>query len=95
VREFLRRGIVADVSCAGGKIICMSSVHQETPQAEYANYATSPAAYQSLMELVPYRRIAATLDDLVPAEHFRDESRSVPCARLSPPITLAGKGLRI
>ena len=27
VREFLRRGVVDSVSCAAGKIICMSSVH--------------------------------------------------------------------
>src|SRR6185437_3244206 len=29
VREFLRRGVVPSVSSAAGKIICMSSVHQE------------------------------------------------------------------
>jgi glucose 1-dehydrogenase len=103
VREFLRRGIVATVSCAAGKIICMSSVHQEIPWTGHANYATSkggimmmmrslaqevaphhirvngiapgairtpintaawstPAAYQSLMELVPYRRIGEPED---------------------------------
>lgn len=103
VREFLRRGIVATVSCAAGKIICMSSVHQEIPWAGHANYATSKggimmmmrslaqevaphhirvngiapgairtpintsawstrAAYQSLMELVPYRRIGEPED---------------------------------
>jgi glucose 1-dehydrogenase len=103
VREFLRRGIVAAVSCAAGKIICMSSVHQEIPWAGHANYATSkggimmmmrslaqevaphhirvngiapgairtpintaawstPAAYKSLMELVPYRRIGEPED---------------------------------
>ena len=103
VREFLRRGIVATVSCAAGKIICMSSVHQEIPWAGHANYATSkggimmmmrslaqevaphrirvnsiapgairtpintsawstPAAYKSLMELVPYGRIGEPED---------------------------------
>ena len=31
IREFLRRGVVPSVSCAAGKIICMSSVHQEIP----------------------------------------------------------------
>ncbi len=103
VREFLRRGIVDAVSCAAGKIICMSSVHQEIPWAGHANYATSkggimmmmrslaqevaphhirvnsiapgairtpintaawstPAAYNSLMELVPYRRIGEPED---------------------------------
>ncbi len=31
IREFLRRGVVPSVSSAAGKIICMSSVHQEIP----------------------------------------------------------------
>ncbi len=103
VREFLRRGVVATVSCAAGKIICMSSVHQEVPWSGHANYATSkggimmmmrslaqevaphrirvngiapgairtpintaawstPTAYKSLMELVPYGRIGEPED---------------------------------
>jgi glucose 1-dehydrogenase len=103
VREFLRRGVVEKVSCAAGKIICMSSVHQEIPWAGHANYAASkggimmmmqsiaqeyaphrirvnsiapgairtpinkPAwdtqqAYQSLMTLIPYRRIGEPID---------------------------------
>jgi glucose 1-dehydrogenase len=41
VREFRRRGVVADVSRAAGKIICMSSVHQEIPWAGHLNYAAS------------------------------------------------------
>src|SRR5262245_33514537 len=41
VREFLRRGIVPTVSCAAGKIICMSSVHEVIPWAGHANYAAS------------------------------------------------------
>jgi glucose 1-dehydrogenase len=103
VREFLRRGIVPAVSCAAGKIICMSSVHEVIPWAGHANYAASkggvmmlmkslaqevaphhvrvnsiapgairtpintaawstPAAYRSLMELVPYKRIGEPED---------------------------------
>lgn len=103
VREFLRRGVVEAVSCAAGKIICMSSVHQEVPWSGHANYATSkggimmmmrslaqevapqrvrvngiapgairtpintaawstPAAYNSLMKLVPYGRIGEPED---------------------------------
>ncbi len=103
VREFLRRGVVEKVSCAAGKIICMSSVHQEIPWAGHANYAASKGgimmmmmsiaqeyaphgvrvngiapgaiqtpinkaawdtsqAYQSLMTLVPYRRIGEPID---------------------------------
>jgi glucose 1-dehydrogenase len=50
VREFLRRGVVASVSSAAGKIICMSSVHQEIPWAGHANYATSKGGIKLLME---------------------------------------------
>jgi glucose 1-dehydrogenase len=60
VAEFLRRGVVPAVSCAAGKIICMSSVHQEIPWAGHANYATSKGGIKLLMEslaqeLAPHR----------------------------------------
>ncbi|MGA2289521.1 SDR family oxidoreductase [Bradyrhizobium sp.] len=50
VREFLRRGVVAAVSSAAGKIICMSSVHQEIPWAGHVNYASSKGGIKQLME---------------------------------------------
>lgn len=50
VREFSRRGVVPAVSCAAGKIICMSSVHQEIPWAGHANYASSKGGIRMLME---------------------------------------------
>jgi glucose 1-dehydrogenase len=50
VREFLRRGVVPSVSCAAGKIICMSSVHQEIPWGGHANYAASKGGIKLLME---------------------------------------------
>jgi glucose 1-dehydrogenase len=50
IREFLRRGVVDSVSCAAGKIICMSSVHQEIPWAGHANYASSKGGIMMLME---------------------------------------------
>jgi glucose 1-dehydrogenase len=103
IREFLRRGVVDTVSCAAGKIICMSSVHQEIPWSGHANYASSKGgikmmmqsiaqevapsrirvnsiapgairtpintaawqtkqAYESLMTLVPYKRIGEPID---------------------------------
>ncbi|TPL75266.1 SDR family oxidoreductase [Mesorhizobium sp. B2-3-13] len=49
-REFLRRGVVSSVSRAAGKIICMSSVHQEIPWAGHANYASSKGGIKLLME---------------------------------------------
>ncbi len=50
VREFSRRGVVPPVSCAAGKIICMSSVHQEIPWGGHANYASSKGGIKMLME---------------------------------------------
>ena len=50
IREFLRRGVVPSISSAAGKIICMSSVHQEIPWAGHANYATSKGGIRLLME---------------------------------------------
>ena len=107
VREFKRRGMDRKVSIAAGKIICMSSVHQQIPWGGHVNYAASkggvmlmmksiaqelapqrirvnaiapgairtpintaawdtPAAYESLMTLVPYNRIGEP-DDIAQA----------------------------
>jgi glucose 1-dehydrogenase len=41
VRHFKERGVQAPVSCAAGKIICMSSVHEIIPWAGHGNYAAS------------------------------------------------------
>ncbi|SDM76728.1 glucose 1-dehydrogenase [Methylobacterium phyllostachyos] len=49
-REFLKRGVVPSVSKAAGKIICMSSVHQEVPWAGHVNYASSKGGIKMLME---------------------------------------------
>jgi glucose 1-dehydrogenase len=49
VREFRRRGVVRQVSCAAGKIICMSSVHQVIPWAGHINYAASKGGVHLLM----------------------------------------------
>lgn len=103
VREFKRRGVRPEVSCAAGKIVCMSSVHDTIPWAGHVNYAASkggvmlmmksiaqevaahrirvnaispgairtpintaawdtPEAYDSLMRLIPYRRIGEPED---------------------------------
>jgi glucose 1-dehydrogenase len=50
IREFLRRGVVPSVSSAAGKIICMSSVHQQIPWGGHANYATSKGGIKLMME---------------------------------------------
>jgi len=50
VREFLRRGVVPARSCAAGKIICMSSVHEVIPWAGHVNYAASKGGINMLMK---------------------------------------------
>jgi glucose 1-dehydrogenase len=50
IRLFEQKGVVPQVSCAAGKIICMSSVHQEIPWAGHANYASSKGGIKLLME---------------------------------------------
>ena len=50
VREFLRHGVVPDVSSAAGKIICMSSVHEVIPWGGHVNYAASKGGVMQLMK---------------------------------------------
>ncbi|MEO6639426.1 MAG: SDR family oxidoreductase [Ginsengibacter sp.] len=50
VKEFLRRGVVAERSSAAGKIICMSSVHEVIPWAGHVNYAASKGGVNLMMK---------------------------------------------
>ena len=60
VKEFKRRGVKKEISCAAGKIIHISSVHEVIPWAGHANYAASKGGIKMLMktiaqETAPYR----------------------------------------
>jgi glucose 1-dehydrogenase len=60
VRLFKRQGVRAQVSCAAGKIICVSSVHDIIPWAGHVNYAASKGGVMMMMksiaqEVAPYR----------------------------------------
>jgi glucose 1-dehydrogenase len=60
VREFKRRGVVPEVSCAAGKIISMSSVHEVIPWAGHVNYAASKGGVMLMtkslaQEVAPFR----------------------------------------
>ena len=52
IREFKRRGVNTDVSCAAGKIICMSSVHDTIPWAGHVNYAASKGGVMLMMKSI-------------------------------------------
>lgn len=49
-REFLRRGVVPEVSRAAGKIVCISSVHEVIPWAGHVNYAASKGGVMLMMK---------------------------------------------
>jgi glucose 1-dehydrogenase len=60
VREFKRRGVRREVSCAAGKILCISSVHEVIPWAGHVNYAASKGGVMLMMksiaqEVAPFR----------------------------------------
>jgi glucose 1-dehydrogenase len=60
IGEFKRRGVRPEISCAAGKILCMSSVHEVIPWAGHVNYAASKGGVMLMMksiaqEVAPYR----------------------------------------
>ncbi|MET8807855.1 SDR family oxidoreductase [Streptomyces sp. NPDC004546] len=104
-KEFLRRGIVPEVSCAAGKIICMSSVHQIIPWSGHVNYAASKGGVQMMMEtlaqeLAPKRiRVNAVAPGAIKtpinrsawetAEAQQDLMRLIPYKRIGDPEDIA------
>lgn len=52
VREFKRRGVVQEVSCSAGKVICISSVHETIPWAGHVNYAASKGGVLLMMKSI-------------------------------------------
>lgn len=60
IREWKRRGPRPEVSCATGKLVCVSSVHEVIPWAGHVNYAASKGGVMLLMkslaqEVAPWR----------------------------------------
>lgn len=52
VRRFIKQGVRDGVSCAAGKVICMSSVHEVIPWAGHVNYAASKGGVNLMMQSV-------------------------------------------
>jgi glucose 1-dehydrogenase len=105
VREFKRRGVQADVSCAAGKIICMSSVHDTIPWAGHVNYAASKGGVMLMMksiaqEVAPWRiRVNAIAPGAIRTpintaawstpEAYADLMRLIPYKRIGEPEDIA------
>lgn len=49
-REFIRRGVVPELSCSAGKIICLVSVHDGIPGAGQTSYAASKGGVQMMVK---------------------------------------------
>ncbi|HZT87453.1 MAG TPA: glucose 1-dehydrogenase [Stellaceae bacterium] len=52
VRQMEKQGVEAALSKASGKIICMSSVHQQIPWAGHVNYAASKGGIMMMMQSI-------------------------------------------
>jgi glucose 1-dehydrogenase len=105
VREFKRRGVRKEISCAAGKIICISSVHEVIPWAGHVNYAASKGGVMLMMksiaqEVAPYRiRVNSICPGAIrtpinrPAwqtpEAYQDLMRLIPYKRIGEPEDIA------
>jgi len=105
VREFKRRGVAREISAAAGKLVFMSSVHQEIPWAGHVNYAASKGGVMQLMrsiaqEVAPFAvRANAVAPGAIrtpinrPAwetsEAYRDLMTLVPYRRIGEPEDIA------
>jgi glucose 1-dehydrogenase len=101
VREFKRRGVRPEVSCAAGKIICMSSVHDIIPWAGHVNYAASKGGVMMMMksiaqEMAPWRirvnaispgavRTPINMEAWATAKAYNELMRLVPYKRIGEP----------
>jgi glucose 1-dehydrogenase len=105
IREFKRRGVREDISCAAGKIICMSSVHDRIPWAGHVNYAASKGGVMLMMksiaqEVAPYRirvnsvcpgaiRTPINRDAWEKPEAYRELLKLIPYKRIGEPEDIA------
>jgi glucose 1-dehydrogenase len=105
VRIFKDRGVVRDVSVAAGKLICMSSVHQQIPWAGHVNYASTKGGIMMMMqsiaqEVAPWRiRVNAIAPGAIRTsintaawstpEAYADLMKLVPYQRIGEPDDIA------
>lgn len=101
IREFKRRGVRRDISCAAGKMLCMSSVHEVIPWAGHVNYAASKGGLMLMMksiaqEVAPHRirvnsiapgavRTPINMEAWGTPEAYRELMKLVPYKRIGEP----------
>jgi len=101
VRAFKRQGVRKGVSCAAGKIVCISSVHEVIPWAGHVNYAASKGGVMLMMksiaqEVAPHRirvnsiapgaiRTPINMDAWGTPEAYRELLKLIPYKRIGEP----------
>jgi glucose 1-dehydrogenase len=104
VRMFKRQGVKKEISCAAGKIICVSSVHDVIPWAGHVNYAASKGGVMMMMksiaqEVAPYRirvnsispgavRTPINMEAWSTREAYNDLMKLVPYKRIGEPADI-------
>ena len=104
VRAFKRQGVKPELSCAAGKIICVSSVHDVIPWAGHVNYAASKGGVMMMMksiaqEVAPYRirvnsispgavRTPINMEAWSTREAYNDLMKLVPYKRIGEPADI-------
>ena len=104
IREFKRRGVRREVSCAAGKIVCISSVHEVIPWAGHVNYAASKGGVMLMMksiaqEVAPYRirvnsvapgaiRTPINMQAWDTPEAYKDLLKLIPYKRIGEPLEI-------
>jgi glucose 1-dehydrogenase len=104
IREFMRRGIRPEVSCAAGKILCISSVHEVIPWAGHVNYAASKGGVMLMMKSLAQEvaehhirvnsiapgaiRTPINMDAWDTPEAYRELMRLIPYKRIGEPDEL-------
>jgi glucose 1-dehydrogenase len=87
IREFKRRGVVKEVSCSAGKIICISSVHEIIPWAGHVNYAASKGGVMMMMKSIAPGAIRTPINAAAwsTPEAYEDLMALIPYKRIGEP----------
>lgn len=104
IRCFKKQGVRPEVSCAAGKIVCISSVHDVIPWAGHVNYAASKGGVMMMMksiaqEVAPHRirvnsicpgaiRTPINMQAWDTPEHYNQLMKLVPYKRIGEPMDL-------
>jgi len=106
IREFKRRGVVPEISCAAGKIVSISSVHEVIPWAGHVNYSASKGGVMLMnksiaQEVAPWRiRVNAVAPGAIRTpinrsawdtpEAYASLMKLIPYKRIGEPADIAG-----